>query len=238
VIRATVLALSVAWTAASCPPAAAQSRDWPAKPVRLVVTFPPGGASDVVARALAPRLAGGGPQWIVDNRPGADGMIGAEVVARAPADGYTLLVANVGPQAIAPAMHAKVRYDALRDFTYIAHIGSNAHALLVTPSFPPRNLKEFVALAPEIPTFVEQGYRDLIVENWVGLAGPAKLGAEITQRVAADVEQALASAELRQRLNEIGVTPSFKSTSDFARYVEQEARRWRSIVDAAGVRAE
>lgn len=305
--------------AVATPAALAQSERWPVKPVRIVVTFPPGGASDVAARLLAPRLAGGGPQWLVDNRPGADGMIGAEAVARAPADGYTLLMANVGPQAIAPAMHRKTaRYDPQRDFTYIAHVGANAHVLLVNPSLPARTLKEFIALAkkrpgevnfgaggpinqligevlktkagiqmnyvpykgaalaiqelrggqipaavaplpgnveqirsgalralavtsaqrsplaPEIPAFAEIGYPDMVIENWIGIAGPAKLNPELVLRIAGEIDKALTSPELRQRMQDAGITPAFMASAPFGRYAAKEIERWRGIVNAAG----
>lgn len=321
--RAGIAGIALFAFTLAAPPAAAQTDRWPAKPVRIVVTFPPGGASDVVTRLLAPRLMGSGPQWLVDNRPGGDGMIGADVVARAPPDGYTLLMANVGPQAIAPAMHRKtVRYDAQRDFTYIAHVGANAHVLLVNPSLPTRTLKEFIALAkkrpgeinfgaggpinqltgellkskvgiqmnyvpykgaamavqelrggqipaavaplpgnvtqlqagvlralavtsaqrsplaPDIPTFAELGLPDLIVENWIGIAGPAKLNAEIVSRIAADIEKSLATPDLRQRMADIGVTPLFMNSTSFERYVVKEVERWRVVVNAAGVQAE
>lgn len=321
--RAGISGIALFTVMLAAPPAAAQADRWPTKPVRIVVTFPPGGASDVAARLLAPKLMGSGPQWLIDNRPGGDGMIGADVVARAPTDGYTLLMANVGPQAIAPAMHRKtVRYDAQRDFTYIAHVGANAHVLLVNPSLPTRTLKEFIALAkkrpgeinfgaggpinqltgellkskagiqmnyvpykgaamvvqelrggqipaavaplpgnvahlqagvlralavtsaqrsplaPDIPTFAELGLPDLIVENWIGIAGPAKLNPEIVSRVAADIEKALATPDLRQRMADIGVTPLFMNSTSFERYVVKEVERWRVIVNTTGAQAD
>lgn len=304
-------------------PAGAQTKPWPSKPVRIVVTFPPGGASDVVARLIAPRFVGSGDPWIVDNRPGADGMIGSELVARAPADGYTLLMANTSPQAIAPAVHRKiVRYDPQKDFTYIAHVGANAHVLLVNPSLPVRSLKEFIglakqrpgeinfgaggpinqltgellkvkagisltyvpykgsalmvqelragqipsavgplpgtvahvqagtlralavttqkrsALAPDVPSFAELGFPDIVVENWIGLAAPANLDPQIVARIAAGVQKALSAPDLRQRMETIGVAPVFMDSAQFTQYVGKEVDRWRAIVDISGIKTD
>lgn len=121
--------------------------EYPNKPVRLISPFSPGGGTDTVARALALRLGEAlGKSFIVDNRPGAEGIIGTELGARSPADGYTLLVVNLGTLAINPNLR-KVPYDPLRDFAPITQTTASSTVLVVHPSMPAKNVKELVALA-------------------------------------------------------------------------------------------
>jgi tripartite-type tricarboxylate transporter receptor subunit TctC len=121
--------------------------EYPNKPVRFISPFSPGGGTDTVARALALRLGEAlGKSFIVDNRPGAEGIIGTELGARSPADGYTLLVVNLGTLAINPNLR-KVPYDPLRDFAPITQTTASSTVLVVHPSMPVKNVKELVALA-------------------------------------------------------------------------------------------
>jgi tripartite-type tricarboxylate transporter receptor subunit TctC len=127
-------------------PAAAQP--FPTKPVRMVIGFSAGGTTDLVGRLVAKRL---GEVWgqtvVVENKPGASGMIAAEAVAKAPADGYTLLVTPQTSLAVAPALYGKAAYDAARDFTPITLMGSTPTIMVVNPAFPPKTFAEFVELA-------------------------------------------------------------------------------------------
>lgn len=128
-------------------PAALYAQAWPAKPVRIVIGFPPGAGIDIAFRLIAPKLAETlGQSVVVDNRPGAGGNIGAELVARAPADGYTLLGGGA-PQAISQTLYSKLSYDLLKDFDAIALVASVPQLFVVHPSLPARSVKEFVALA-------------------------------------------------------------------------------------------
>jgi tripartite-type tricarboxylate transporter receptor subunit TctC len=130
---------------------AAVAQGFPSKPVRLVAPFPAGGAVDIVARTLAQPLSRAfGQNVIVDNRPGSTGVIGAELVARAPADGYTLLVGGSG-MAINPAVRLKLPYDTLKDFAGVARLATNPIFISVHPSLPVRTIKELVALARARP---------------------------------------------------------------------------------------
>ena len=130
--------------------AAAQS--WPAKPVRIVVPFAPGGTVDVLSRLLAERLGVGlGQPFLVENRPGAGGNIGAEAVARAEADGYTLLLSGSPTHAVNPTLYKKLPYDAVRDFTPIALIAAAPNLLVVNPQRPIQNVQELVKIAREKP---------------------------------------------------------------------------------------
>jgi tripartite-type tricarboxylate transporter receptor subunit TctC len=125
---------------------------YPAKPVRIVVPFPPGGTSDILARTIGPRLsAEWGQPVMVDNRPGAAGNIAAEHVARAPGDGYTLFITTVGIHAIHPSLYSKLPFDPLRDFTPVTNLVMLPSVLAVHPSIPVRSVKELIALAKKRP---------------------------------------------------------------------------------------
>lgn len=127
-------------------PAAAQS--WPAKPIRLLVGFPPGGGIDIVARNLQPGLQEAlGQQVIVDYRPGAGGVLAAGELTRAAPDGYTLLVANLGPFVLAPNMMAKRPFDAIKDFTWIAQTSGAGYIAAVPANHPASNLTDFISWA-------------------------------------------------------------------------------------------
>jgi tripartite-type tricarboxylate transporter receptor subunit TctC len=127
------------------------AQSYPVRPVRLVVPFAAGGPVDTVARLLTPRLAEAwGQQVVIDNRPGANSMIGSEAVARAAPDGYTLLIVSAG-FAINVTLQPKLPYDPLRDFTPIITVANGPSALVTHPSLPARNLKELIALAKARP---------------------------------------------------------------------------------------
>jgi len=147
VLRSGILLLA----AAMCMPVALAA-GYPDKPIRLVVPFPPGGPTDMVARPLAEFLGKRlGQQIIVDNRGGAGGAIGAEVVAKAPADGYTLLMATVGTQAINATLYKKLGYDPVKDFTPISLVAAAPVALVVNPSVPVNSVADLIALAKAKP---------------------------------------------------------------------------------------
>ena len=142
--------LLVIGTAALAAAATALAQGWPTKPVRIVVTFPPGGSSDVVARQIAPLLAEKlGQTFVVDNKPGAGATIGAAEVARAAPDGYTLMLSNTAPVSLSPFMLEPMPYDPLKGFTHIAYIGSVPNVFVVHPSVPAKTLPEFIAWAKQ-----------------------------------------------------------------------------------------
>lgn len=124
-----------------------EAQDWPKRPVRLVVPFAPGGSGDIVARILAPALSEQlGQRFIVDNRPGAAGNIGVEIVARAQSDGYTILVGNVSTNTINPTTYASVlTFDPAKALTGVALVASIPSVLVSGAGFPPKNLKELLA---------------------------------------------------------------------------------------------
>src|SRR3954471_9258797 len=134
------------------------AQSWPTKPVRIIVTFSPGGSSDIVARLIAIPLQGElGQTIVVDNRPGAGGTIGALEAARAAPDGYTLLLSNSSPISISPAMQDEPRYDPVKSFTHVAYIGSVANVFVVHPGVPANNLNELIAWIKSQPNPVNYG---------------------------------------------------------------------------------
>ena len=134
------------------------SQSYPSKPIRIVVPFAPGGANDIIARVVSQRLAEPlGQQVIVDNRGGAGGALGAEQVARAAADGYTLLLANPGPNAINPVLQPRTPYDPIRDFSMITLMAVSPQVLAIHPSMPVRSVKDLVALARAKPGQINYG---------------------------------------------------------------------------------
>jgi tripartite-type tricarboxylate transporter receptor subunit TctC len=142
--RRTLLA---ACAAAILLPAGALAQAWPAKPITMVVPFPPGGPTDLVARVLAQKLGEQlGQNVLVDNKGGANGNIGAVAVARAPADGYTLLY-NTSSITLSPALYKSLQYDVEKDFAPVALTAVVPLALVVHPSIPANNVREFVAYA-------------------------------------------------------------------------------------------
>jgi tripartite-type tricarboxylate transporter receptor subunit TctC len=138
-----------AWTASE---SAAQSADnYPSKPIRMIVPFPPGGGTDIMARLVGQRLSESvGQPVVIDNRGGAGGMIGTEVAMKAPPDGYTVLVA-VTAYTINPVLYRKVNYDPLRDFAAVTMGIAFPYLMVVHPSLPARTVKEFIGLAKAHP---------------------------------------------------------------------------------------
>ena len=150
------LALAATALAAMTVPLSAAAQGFPAKPVRLVVTFPPGGAPDILARLFADK-AQLGQTVVVENKPGAGGNLGADFVAKAPADGHTLVMGTVGTHAINGALYAKLPYDMVRDFVPVAHVASAPNLLVVTNSLPVKSVAELVAYMKANPGTLSYG---------------------------------------------------------------------------------
>ena len=151
--RRVALACSTAMLglAAAANPAAVGAQAYPAKPVRLMVPFVPGGNTDIIARVVAPEMSKAlGQQLVIENRGGAGSTIGTEVVAKSPPDGYTLLLVSAA-HVINPAMIKKLPYDSIRDFAPISVVADVPTAFAIHPTLPVKNVKEFIALAKARP---------------------------------------------------------------------------------------
>ncbi len=148
---AVALALAAFASASGARAQGAPRGDYPSRPVRVVVGFPAGGPTDILARLAAQKLTEAtGQQFVVDNRGGASGMIGAELVAKAPPDGYTLLVVPA-THAVNPGLYRKIAFDTARDFTPVSLMAEGPFILVVHPSLPARSVQELIALAKRRP---------------------------------------------------------------------------------------
>jgi len=299
--------------------ATAEPGAWSSEPVRIVVTFPPGGTSDLVARLLALHLdMDFGQKAVVDNRPGAAGTVAADYVAQQAPDGTTLILANNAPYTIAPTRFKTIPYDPLKGATHIAYIGASAPGLFVQPSAGISTLgeyiahvknspmtygssgvgsishilgeavdaalgvksihvpyqgsspaiqdfragvldsfydmvvqnkemiedKEAVAIAiaspernpeiPDVPTFVEQGY-DIVIENWVGLSGPAGMDPEMVKTIHDTVLAVFSSPEVKVKLTELGITHRAIATEDYQAFVAKQIDVWAPLIISAGI---
>ncbi|HRO81078.1 tripartite tricarboxylate transporter substrate binding protein BugE [Alicycliphilus denitrificans] len=179
-LRRTLLSTLAACAAAAAfaPLARAQADGYPNRPVKLIVPFAPGGSTDMVARLLADKLSTVlGKAVVVDNKGGAGGSIGADAIAKAAPDGYTIGMATVSTHGANPALYAKLPYDAVKDFAPITNVMSVPSVFVVHPGVPARTMQEFVALAKAQPgkyTFASPGTGSLghaNIENFMHLAG-------------------------------------------------------------------
>ncbi len=295
------------------------AQSWPDKPVRIIAPFAPGGTADTLGRLVAQKLSDSLKQpFIVENRPGAGGVIGAEIVARAPPDGYTLLVSGVASHVVAPAL-AKVPFDPVRDFTHIALLGGPPIVLVVNPGLGARDLKGFIALAkarpgaivygspgngtnghlvgemlgqeaaitiihapykgaalaitdllgnhipaasttlatasqyiragrilglalssakrlddyPDLPTFAELGFPDMVATTWFALSGPPGMPDEIVMLLNTEVRRILKLPDVREKLRSEGIAPNELDSHAFTEFVRSELARWTPVVKAA-----
>ncbi|KNZ32156.1 MAG: ABC transporter substrate-binding protein [Methylibium sp. NZG] len=139
---------SILVTAALLVAGATHAQEWPSKPIRIVVPYTPGGSSDIIARAISEPLAAAlKTTVVVENKPGANGNTGTDLVAKSPADGYTLLLCDVGALAITPSVYTKLPFDPSKDLRGVSMLAYSPHLLVVHPSVPANNLKELVELS-------------------------------------------------------------------------------------------
>src|SRR4029453_741725 len=129
-----------------------EAQTYPAKAIRIIVPYPAGGTSNILARSLGQKLSDSwGQPVVVENKPGANGNVGAEIVAKSPPDGYTLLLADIGSLTISPSVYPTLPFDPARDFAPISMVAYSPHILVVHPSVPASSVKELVALAKAKP---------------------------------------------------------------------------------------
>ena len=163
-------------------PATAGAQAWPAKQIRMIAPYPPGGGVDTVSRAFSEKVSAKiGQPMVVDNQPGAGGTIGGAALARSAPDGHTLMIGSMVDYSIAPYFHQNLSFDMAKDFMPILEIGNGTIALLVTPSLPATNVQELVALAKSKPgqlSYASSGFGGLIHLNYEMLK--QMTGAEMT----------------------------------------------------------
>jgi len=207
-----LLIRAAAWLAAACLPLAASvpvqaQEKYPSRPIRFIIPFPPGGGNDILGRAFAEKMGERmGQQWVTDNRGGASTIIAAEIAARAPADGYTLLLGTNSTLAVIPSLRAKIPYDPIKDYEAISMMSSSPYLLVVNPGFQAKSVKELVALAKARPgqlNYASPGYgtsNHLSFELFKAMAGvnithvPYKgTGPMITEILGGQVPMMLAS---------------------------------------------
>jgi len=153
----------------------AAAQPYPAKPIRVIVPFGPGGPSDLLSRAVGQKLSEAwGQQVIIDNRPGANGIVGSELAAKSAPDGYTLVSATSGTHGINASLFPKLPYDTVKDFAPITRLGHAPYLLVAHPSLPVRTVKELIALARKRPGEIA----------WAAGGSPTQLGAELFKRTA------------------------------------------------------
>jgi tripartite-type tricarboxylate transporter receptor subunit TctC len=173
---------ALAWLALANGAFAQGAADWPARAVRVIVPFPPGGATDLVSRTIAQRVSQDlGQQFVIDNRPGAGATIGAAEGAKAAPDGYTLLFTTSSTHAISPHLMPRLPYDADKDFTPIAHVADAASILLVTPALPAKDVQALIAYAKANPgklNYATSGNGTIVHLNAAAFA--ARAGVQLT----------------------------------------------------------
>ena len=318
--RRTLLGLA----AAACLPLAAWAQAYPSKPITLLVPFPPGGPTDLVARVLAKKMSEQmGQSIVIDNKPGANGNIAAVAAAKAPADGYTVLY-NTSSITLSPALYKNLAYDVQRDLAPVALTAVVPLALVVNPGVPVNNVREFIAYAkanpgklsygsagngnvthlaafqlvrhhdidathvpyrgsapadvdlvagqiqfmtdtinsvmpfvkdkrlkllavttsqrmslfPDVPTLSETVMPGFEAGAWQGIMVPANTPKAVVQRLNAEINKALQSAEVKEKLALQGAEPLGSTPEEYGAYVKKELARWAAVVKATGVTLE
>jgi tripartite-type tricarboxylate transporter receptor subunit TctC len=171
VARAALSVIAACLLSTAGPAVHAQATDYPNKPVRVLIGFPPGQATDTLGRTIAQKLAEAwGQQFVVDNKPGASGSIATQMAMQAPADGYTLLVSSSGVMAVNPWLYTKLPYDPVRDFVPVAGIAVVPLVLVVNSNFPAASVKELVAAAKAKPGEINYASSGIGITNHLVMA--------------------------------------------------------------------
>ena len=252
-ICAAVCAALAAWTL----PGAAQQ--YPVKPVRILTPYPAGSGVDFVARLIAPPLSQAlGQPVVVDNRSGAGGTLGCEIAAKAPPDGYTLLLGNASVLVMAPGLYPRAAYDSVKSFAPITLIASSANVLVAHPSVPARSVKELLALAKAKPGALNYGtsgsgssphlsaelfksmtgVKGFEVNVWQGMVAPAGTPPAILALLNRQIAAAVQLPETRERLASQGLDPTTTAPEEFGAIIVSELAKWSKLIKAAGITAD
>ena len=302
----------------------AQAPSWPTKPLRVIVTFPPGGAADQMARAIGQPLSEAlGQPVVIENRAGANGNIGGEAVAKAPNDGYTLLMSSGGMVSINPHLYAKMAFDPTKDLIPVAAAARVLVFLEVKPTLPVDSVKEFLAymkanpgklsfgspgngssphlaaemmkaqtgldavhvpyrgaapamqdllggqldfmfdpgiglqqvksgklkllavgsskrspLFPDVPTLAESGLEGFDADSWFGFYAPAGTPPAVVSRLNADINKALGTQAVKDRISAIGGIPAPMSPSDFNQRASIDSTRFGALIKERGIKGD
>ncbi|MBL8334802.1 MAG: tripartite tricarboxylate transporter substrate binding protein [Rubrivivax sp.] len=306
---------------------AARAQAWPTRPLRLVVPFPAGGATDIVGRLFAQKLSAAlGQQVVVDNKPGAGGTLGADIVAKAAPDGHTLLLSTSSTHSIAPALSpGKQPYDAFKDFAPVALVATAPSVLVVGKDFPAATAQELVQLLkrspgrynfgssgigtyphlsaemfkwragglfvvhipyrgtglvitdlvagqiaflmdsivsaqphirdgkvralavtgarrspslPQVPTMAEVGVPNLVLSNWFGFFVPPGTPADVVQRLNRELNAIVQTAEIAERLQNVGAEAGGGTPEQFGRVIRDEYENWKALIARANIKPE
>jgi tripartite-type tricarboxylate transporter receptor subunit TctC len=304
---------------------AVHAEGYPDRPVRLIVPYPAGGGTDIAARWIAQQLGTRFKyQIIVDNRGGANGNLGTDLIAKAAPDGYTLGMGTPGPVTVARSLYATLPYDPLKDLAPIILANESPIVLVANPNLSAKTLGELVALAkaspgkltaalvstgsvphlvtemfkesanidfldvpykgggpaaidviggqvdmffsvlplvlphikagklravavagtkrseliPDIPTFAEAGYRDVVGSAWNGIVAPAGTPAAVILKINADIANVLASAETKEAFAALGMEAVGGSSSSYAKFLDAETAKWKAVIKAAHIQQE
>jgi tripartite-type tricarboxylate transporter receptor subunit TctC len=253
--RRTLIATLGALPAAALLPRQAFAA-YPDRPIHLIVPFAPGGNADIVGRIVGERISNAlGQPVVVDNRGGAGGSIGAEAVAHATPDGYTLFVGSNGPLTVNPFVQAHLPYDPLKDFapvaltSYVPHciiLNNKVEELSTALPLHKAGKARIVAvasaqrskLAPDIATFIEGGVKDFIAQSYIGILAPAKtppaIVAQLQKAVAAGLTAGPAPDKLRAMGAEIA-TPEQMTSAGFAAFIKADYEHMREAAKLAGI---
>src|SRR5436189_218867 len=220
-----------------CAATAAWAQTYPARPIRIVVGFPPGGGNDIIARMVGAKMQETwGQPVVIDNKPGANSIIAAEFVAKSAPDGYTLLVNATGGMSVNPVLYAKLPYDSLKDFVAISMVGSFPLVLVVHPSVPANSVQELVAYAKANPGTL----------NYSSGSTAFQVASEMfKQMTGTDLRHipykgsaASITAVIAEKLDAMGVEPLGNTQEQMAEWIRREIARYGPVVKAANIKAE
>ena len=229
-------------------PAAAQG-SWPNKPVRIVVPFAAGGTTDILARAVAPELSKAfGQQFIVDNRAGAGGNVGAEIVAKSPGDGYTLLMGTVGTHGINRALYDKLPYDPIKDFVPITMVAGVPNVMVMQTekarTLGINSVNDFIKYAKAHPGKVNMASSGngtsihLAGELFKSMTGIYMVHLPYRGSGPALMDLVGGTAAIKEKLLAQGAIPSGNTPAEFARHIEAEHAKWAKVVKASGAKVD